>query len=279
MAFGTHKSSSEAHNAKYSKLLGQIVLQSPAVDAILKSISDDVKRSGYVDKSARELRKQVQEVGGLFDSALEGKLNFFAVQEGEDGKGIKREYVKVGVATEVPNDKGELKPSTVFLSVPLKSKEGLALVHKLVNAEFGEPVKLSMFAQMGEPKEDGKQYANHTVGMSKNGVKVESVFPMTLDEINSMRKQLKAEGEDNEDIAKALIKEEYKRTLPQIEIVQQKADNYREARHAAGDDHEHGEAAGASATNGEPVMPNEAESQARRQQAVGDDMSFDDDMI
>ena len=280
MAFGSgNKSSGDTHNAKYSKLLGQIYLESDASRSVLGAVPDEVKRAGFNDKTARDLRKQVQDGGGLFDGSLEGKMTYFAVNKGTDGKGIEREYVKVGMRTEVPNAKGELKPATVFLSVPLKSNEGLSLVHKLVNAQFGDDTKLSMFAQMKEGK-DGRMYGNHTVGLKQNGETVKPVLPFPNEEREAMRAKLKAEGEDNEDIAKELLKAEYKKTLPQIEVIAQRFESYREERKASGDDHSHEEAEGAAdrQSSNEDALPNEAAAQDR-QQVAGDEMSFDDDMI
>ena len=95
-----------------------------------------------------------------------------------------------------------------------------------------------------------------------------------------MRAKLKSEGEDNEDIRKALIKEEYKRTLPQVKVVSQRFESYREARKSAGEDHSHEEAEIASdrRSRAEEGLPNEAAA-AQLDKASGDEMSFDDDMI
>jgi hypothetical protein len=281
MAFGTHKSSGDTYNAKYSKLIGQIYLESDAARKVLGAVPDEIKRSGFNDKTARELRKQIEEAGGLFDGSLEGKMTYFAVNKGTDGKGIEREYIKVGMRTEVPNAKGELKPATVFLSVPLKSAEGLNLMHKLVDAKPGENTKLSMFAQMKEGK-DGKMYGNHTVGLKQNGETVKPVLPFPNEEREALRAKLKSEGEDNEDIAKELLKVEYKKTLPQIEVVTQRFEAYREERKAAGEDHDHEDAETAAAnqtqSGSEDALPNEAAAHDRNK-ASGDDMNFDDDMI
>lgn len=281
MAFGARKSSSDTYNAKYSKLLGQIYLESDIARSVLGAVPDDIKRAGFNDKSARELRKQIQDGGGLFDGYIEGKLTFFSINKGEDAKGISREYIKTGFRTEVPNANGELKPAMVFLSVPLKSQEGLSLIHKMANAQFGEDTKLSMFAQMKEGK-DGKMYGNHTVGLKQNGESVAPVLPFTNEERNAMRDSLKAQGDDNEDIAKALLKEEYNRTKPQVEVIMQRYAEYRERSHAAGEDHGHEDAALASdVPAAEDKLPNEQAQQARRAASAGasDDMSFDDDMI
>ncbi|MHB8354485.1 MAG: hypothetical protein ACYDCF_08650 [Burkholderiales bacterium] len=280
MAFGSHKASSDTYNAKYSKLLGQIYLESEAAKSVLGAVPDEIKRAGFNDKTSRELRKQIQDGGGLFDGSLEGKITYFAVNKGTDAKGIEREYIKVGMRTEVPNANGELKPATVFLSVPLKSDEGLSLMHKLANAQFGEDTKLSMFAQMKEGK-DGRMYGNHAVGLKQNGETVKPVLPFPNEEREAMRAKLKSEGEDNEDIRKELLKAEYKKTLPQIEVVTQRFESYREERKAAGEDHGHEDAEGAAdrqSSSQEEALPNEAAAQDR-QKAVGDDMGFDDDMI
>ena len=281
MAFGSHKSSSEAHNAKYSKLLGQIYLESDIARSVLGAVPDDIKRAGFNDKTARELRKQIQDGGGLFDGSIEGKLTFFNITKGEDAKGISREYIKTGFRTEVPNDKGELKPAMVFLSVPLKSQEGLSLIHKLANAQFGEDTKLSMFAQMKEGT-DGKMYGNHTVGLKQNGETVAPVLPFTNEERKTMRADLKAQGDDNEDIAKALLKAEYNKTLPQVEVILQRYGEYREQSHAAGEDHSAEDSAhAAEAPAADEMLPNEQAQQARRAASAGagDAMDFDDDMI
>jgi hypothetical protein len=280
MAFGTHKSSGDAYTAKYSKLIGQIYLESDATRKVLGAVPDEIKRAGFNDNTARELRKQIEEAGGLFDSSLEGKLTYFAVTKGTDGKGIEREYIKVGVRTEVPNDKGEPKPATVFLSVPLKSPEGLSLMHKLVDAKFGEDTKLSMFAQMKEGK-DGRMYGNHTVGLKQNGETVKPVLTFSNEEREAMRAKLKAEGEDNETISRELLKAEYKRTLPQIDVVAQKFEAYREERKAAGEDHTHEDAAAAKQTQSasEDALPNEAAAQDRKVSSDDNDMGFDDDLI
>ncbi|MHB1630715.1 MAG: hypothetical protein ACYCQL_00675 [Acidithiobacillus sp.] len=279
MAFGSHKASSDTYNAKYSKLLGQIYLESEAAKSVLGAVPDEIKRAGFNDKTSRELRKQIQDGGGLFDGSLEGKITYFAVNKGTDAKGIEREYIKVGMRTEVPNANGELKPATVFLSVPLKSDEGLSLMHKLANAQFGEDTKLSMFAQMKEGK-DGRMYGNHAVGLKQNGETVKPVLPFPNEEREAMRAKLKSEGEDNEDIRKELLKVEYKKTLPQIEVVTQRFESYREERKNAGEDHGHEDAESATdrQASQEEALPNEAAAQDR-QKAVGDDMSFDDDMI
>ncbi len=283
MAFGArNKSSINTYNAKYSKLLGQIYLESDVARNVLGAVPDEVKRAGFDEKNARELRKQIQDGGGLFDSSIEGKLTYFNISKGEDSKGISREYIKVGFRTEVPNDKGELKPATVFLSVPLKSQEGLSLIHKLANAQFGEETKLSMFAQMKEGK-DGRMYGNHTVGLKQDGETVSPVLPFTNEERKKMREELKAQGEDNEDIAKALLKEEYKRTLPQIEVISQRYADYRENSRAAGEDHSAEDTAHAADTQShgaeDDQLPNEAAAQARAdaKASKGDDMSFDDE--
>jgi hypothetical protein len=280
MAFGTHKASGDTYNAKYSRLLGQIYLESEATRSVLSAVPDDIKRAGFNDKTARDLRKQIQDAGGLFDGSLEGKMTYFSVSKGTDAKGIEREYIKVGIRTEVPNDKGELKPATVFLSVPLKSEEGLSIVHKLANAQFGEDTKLSMFAQMKEGK-DGRMYGNHTVGLKQNGETVKPVLPFPNEEREALRAKLKAEGEDNEDIRKELLKVEYKKTLPQLEVIEQRFQSYREERRAAGEIHAHEEAESASdhqAASQDESMPNQAAAHDR-QNSHGDDMDFRDDDI
>lgn len=280
MAFGfRNKSFGDTYNAKYSRLIGQIYMESDACKSVMDAVPSDVKREGFNDKTARELRKQIQDGGGLFDSNLEGKLTYFAITKAADKKGIEREYVKVGIRTEVPNAKGELKPATVFLSVPLKSDEGLGIVHKLVNAEFGENTKLSMFAQMKEGK-DGRMYGKHTVGLQQHGETVKPVFPITNEEREAMRAKLKAEGKDNEEVNKELLKANYNATLPQLEVIAQRFESYREERKSYGeyDSHEEAEGAADRQSSKEDALPNEAAAQDR-QQVAGDDMSFDDDMI
>lgn len=230
----------QTYKAKYSKPLGKIYIANGGnqdeVASILKSIPDDVKREGFTERTSKDLRAQMDAVGGLYSSSLEGKLIHFGVNKNKDAKGIEREYVSVGIRTEVPQggvNKPDAQPkeAVVFLSIALRSDMGMNIVHKMVNAKFGEETKLSMFAQMGEMKGD-RQYANHTVGMSQNGEKVEAVYPLSLDDKKALREKGKAEGDDNQDIAKAILKAEYNATLPQIEVIKQRYEAYEEERKA-----------------------------------------------
>ena len=239
--FGVRRGGVKAYNAKYSKPLGQSYITNGSnedqVKKIMGNLPDEMKREGFTDRGSRALKADLDAVNALYSSSLEGKLVHFAVTKHKDDKGVEREYVNVGIRTEVPeggvNKEGApAREALVFLSVPLRSQEGLKLVHKFVNAKFGEETKLSMFAQMGEVKANGQVYANHTVGLSQNGEKVEAVYPLTLDEKKAIREKMKAEGEEPGDIAKAILKEEYKKTLSQIEVITQRCEAYKVARKA-----------------------------------------------
>ncbi len=250
MAFGPR---SNTHIAKYSKLLGQIYLESEAAKSVLGAVPDEVKRAGFNDKTSRELCKQIQDGGGLLDSSLEGDLIYFDIGRSKDVyKDVKRKDIKkfirfigMGIRTGLPKDycqeidspsaketktipvdEVELKPAVILLWVPLKSAEGLSLMHKLANAQFGGNTKLSMFAQMKEGK-DGRMYGNHFVGLKQNGETVKPMLPFPDEERETMRAKLKADGKDDYVIHRELLKVEYKKTLPQIEKVRERFNHYR----------------------------------------------------
>ncbi|MHB1630717.1 MAG: hypothetical protein ACYCQL_00685 [Acidithiobacillus sp.] len=264
MAFGPR---SNTHIAKYSKLLGQIYLESEAAKSVLGAVPDEVKRAGFNDKTSRELCKQIQDGGGLLDSSLEGELADFAVSKGIDAKGIECEYIQVGIRTEVPNDKGELKIATVFLSVPLKSDEGLSLMHKLVNAKFGEDIKLTMFGRE-ERSKDGRVSCRHVVGLKQHDKFIESDFPYRLKRNKSTSYA-------------SLLEYCYKKTLPQVEKVMKRFNHYRASllSFKGESDESIKMDRGVDADSHEDALPNETAAQDTRHEggrASQNDARFDD---
>lgn len=211
------------YEAKYSKLLGKIYLESDVTRDVLGAVPDDIKRAGFNDKTARELRKQIMGGGGLFDSSIEGELIYVAFAKRISQRLGERDYIDVGIKTFVPVGKYEPEPehepeleeAIIFLSLPLKTVEGLKLVYKLANSRFGEDTKLMMFQKL-----DKRQRVRHIVGVRQGG---ETVLPESLFSISDLEKL-----ERGRTLPRASIEETYNRTLPQINRLETRYAAYRE---------------------------------------------------
>lgn len=193
----TRGAGGNAINVRYSALLGGLYVSNPEVEAELDKIKaevcgkDPAAFTGFGNGSnSSRAANMAREKGIDYGIQVEGELVYAASRTTPEGY----EYAAIGL-----RDGGE----TVFISTPLAIGSTQMMVRKLLNANPGERVTVSLFATYDESKdESGRFFPNHHASIKDaEGKEIPGVNPQ--EELQPMLdeaiKKLQAAGVDDKE--------------------------------------------------------------------------------
>lgn len=234
-------------NVRYSAFLGMLYLSNPETEALVAEAKalvgeSEVKKGYSGNTGATAQARAFLRDKGVSSVKIEGTLTSAKVRFVETA-GRKNAYLNVCVRD---ND------GRYCMSVPMGNEGTQLLVRKLVNAQPGAHTEIGIFATMGEPKPDGRQFAEHGASLVQDGKQVSGISPKPIQGlVETAINALKEAGVDDKDILNSRRKlVATKFHVDVMEDVEKKFTDYYEARRAAS-----GEAPEASDADHVPAQP------------------------
>ncbi len=227
-----------------------------ASKAIMDSHYAELKE-GYRNALSRQILQEFDSVKPpvRHGTTVSGILSSVRVKETEDKRGVKTQYLHVGLY----DDKSRESQS---ISVPLLSSAGLAFVHRLANAEFGKQTALTFFGEE-EVGADKKVYSVYKTGLKQDGETVKPEWVLSIDKVKELRAEYLADGDTSAEAKKKLLKAEWKASKEQIEKLTQRSEDYYQAR-----------VAGNGKETSQEFMPEEASTPSKGAPDFDDDIPF-----